>query len=637
MNFPELLLDYCAIVIFTITFLSILVRRATKGVVNKLFLAVLSVSTLTAVFDIASVLAESVYIKGNTDYYALLYVFNLFYLFLRNGTAFSFVFFIYAITRTTYKIRSIKSRFLLGIPFWILVTLLVTNALHGWVYTIDPVNGYRHGPVFFLFYVVSSAYMIYGAAYLIKFRKFIAADKFITLIAIYLIQVIAVLMQAFIHGIYFEMFAMALDCLLMVLIVVRPEELIDLSVGLLSWKAYRNEIKKITYSGHPVQIVVLKIVNAVQMRAFIGEHRYNEYIFNLASAIDKFSAKNNFHVEIYYEAPGYLYVIFDEKYSDYDVYSMLPLAFNTIREKLHSASELGLEVECKMLVIHYPEVAVGEEDLIKLGHNFTSIMPFYQDYVKAEDLIVTQRYELENNMDNILSDAIKNGKFKMYYQPIYSVKEKKFSSAEALIRLKDEKYGMISPGIFIPAAESSGSIIAIGDFVIESVFKFVSESNIKALGLEYIEINLSMAQCTRKDFPARVKQLQDRYKIDPKQINFEIVETADNSVDDAADKNIRELVELGYSFSLDDYGTGYSNIKRISVLPLSIIKIDKSLVDNIGTPDGKSIIRNTVRMMKDINKELVVEGVEVEEVAEELSQMDCDYIQGFYYSKPLPK
>ena len=102
------------------------------------------------------------------------------------------------------------------------------------------------------------------------------------------------------------------------------------------------------------------------------------------------------------------------------------------------------------------------------------------------------------------------------------------------------------------------------------------------------------------------------------------------------DDNLRILSEQGYSFSLDDYGVGYSNIQRVSQLPLKIIKIDKSLVDNMNTASGKSIMNNTVRMMKDIKKELVIEGVETKEDFEELRKMGCDFIQGFYFSKPLP-
>ena len=103
------------------------------------------------------------------------------------------------------------------------------------------------------------------------------------------------------------------------------------------------------------------------------------------------------------------------------------------------------------------------------------------------------------------------------------------------------------------------------------------------------------------------------------------------------DIDLNGLKDMGYDFSLDDYGTGYSNIQRVSKLPFSIIKIDKSLIDGIGTEDGMSLVKNAIRMMKDIRKEIVAEGVETKEALDKLAEMGCDYIQGFYFSKPLPK
>ena len=107
-------------------------------------------------------------------------------------------------------------------------------------------------------------------------------------------------------------------------------------------------------------------------------------------------------------------------------------------------------------------------------------------------------------------------------------------------------------------------------------------------------------------------------------------------IGNVAEKNIQRLVEMGYSFSLDDYGTGYSNMKRVVTLPLRIIKLDKSLIDEMKTPTGRSVIRSVIQMMKDIHKELVAEGVETKEDLDMLQDMGCDLIQGFYFSKPLP-
>jgi EAL domain-containing protein (putative c-di-GMP-specific phosphodiesterase class I) len=238
-------------------------------------------------------------------------------------------------------------------------------------------------------------------------------------------------------------------------------------------------------------------------------------------------------------------------------------------------------------------------------------------------------------MAEILERGLKEHNFEMYYQPIYSIKEDRFVSAEALIRLKDRDYGYVSPGIFIPAAEQSGFIDEIGNFVIESVYKFVSTHNLKRLGLSYIEVNLSVEQCLKEHFADYIVGTQNEYNVRPERINFEITETAYNSAKDVLDRNIKKLKARGYQFSLDDYGTGYSNMQRVLNLPLKLVKIDKSLVDDLDTENGASIVRNSIKMMQDIKLEVVIEGVETEEQLEILKSMGADYIQGFYFSRPL--
>ena len=179
-------------------------------------------------------------------------------------------------------------------------------------------------------------------------------------------------------------------------------------------------------------------------------------------------------------------------------------------------------------------------------------------------------------------------------------------------------------------------MIPIGDFVLESVFRFISENDLRELGLSYIELNLSVAQCLQGDLSDKILALEKKYHVNPEYVNLEITETTYENIGDTTDMNIKRLSENGFSFSLDDYGTGYSNMQRISRLPLKIIKIDKTMVDDMDNNAGMSVMLNTVSLMKDIRKEIVCEGVETAEQLERLEGLGVDFIQGYYFSKPLP-
>jgi EAL domain-containing protein (putative c-di-GMP-specific phosphodiesterase class I) len=242
-----------------------------------------------------------------------------------------------------------------------------------------------------------------------------------------------------------------------------------------------------------------------------------------------------------------------------------------------------------------------------------------------------------SNIDIILEDALKNRKLMVYYQPIYDTKSEKYRSAEALLRLKDERFGFIPPDVFIAAAEKSGAIHRVGSYVLEEVCKFMSEDEFKDLGLDYIEVNLSAVECMQSNLITKVLPVLDQYHVEADKVNLEITETAVGDMESVIEKNVDELNDSGIKFSLDDYGTGYSNITRIAKLPFSLIKIDKSLTTSVFNPNMRIVVENTVHMIKDLDMKIVVEGVETEELAKYFTNLKCDYIQGFYYCKPLPK
>ena len=133
------------------------------------------------------------------------------------------------------------------------------------------------------------------------------------------------------------------------------------------------------------------------------------------------------------------------------------------------------------------------------------------------------------------------------------------------------------------------------------------------------------------------KEILDEYKINPSRINFEITETASDYLADAVLRTMKDISTNGNNFSLDDYGSGYSNLGRVMSFPYRIIKLDKSLVDGLDDTRSYEIMRQTISLLKSLGAEIVVEGVEDKDKAEWFSEMGCEYIQGFYYARPMPE
>ena len=246
---------------------------------------------------------------------------------------------------------------------------------------------------------------------------------------------------------------------------------------------------------------------------------------------------------------------------------------------------------------------------------------------------------------HVVSEAIKNSSIEMYYQPIYSLEEKKFTNAEALVRLKDsETVGYVSPEEFIPLAERKGIIMPLSNLIFNQVFAFMSENNLRKKGMNHIEVNLSGLQSVDANLPKLMKSLLMKYNIAPDCVNLEITESIAVTSGYMLKKNMEELRKFGCSFAMDDFGTGYSNLSRIAKADFELIKIDKSLLwpcfkenGTEGTKNAKILLENMISMLLKMGRKIVVEGIETKEQFEYLESLGITYAQGFYFSKPIPE
>lgn len=243
----------------------------------------------------------------------------------------------------------------------------------------------------------------------------------------------------------------------------------------------------------------------------------------------------------------------------------------------------------------------------------------------------------EKAIEKAIELAIDRDTIEVYYQPIFNTEKQCYTSAEALVRLNDELLGYISPEIFIPIAEKNGMILKLGTMIFEKVCRFISEENLKDTTIEYIEVNVSVVQCMQQNFVEELIEIMDYYHIAPEQINLEVTETAAVNSISILQENIEKLHAKGISFSLDDYGSGYSTLGYLHQLPFQIIKLDKLMVwDAFENERAGITLKFTVGMLKELKVRIVAEGVETQEQQMHLTGIGCDYLQGWYYSKAIP-
>ncbi len=224
-----------------------------------------------------------------------------------------------------------------------------------------------------------------------------------------------------------------------------------------------------------------------------------------------------------------------------------------------------------------------------------------------------------------------NNGLELNFQPIYSVKEGKFKSAETLLRLNDSILGSISPAEFVPIAEKNGLVLQMDLLVVKKVCQFIAKYNPKeSLGLEYLSVNLSAAEFMNTQIPKQMTEILNHYHIDPSFIVFEITETVATVSYDIVKTCMQEYRSRGFRFALDDFGTGYANLSQVVSLPFSIVKIDRSLLFG-----SIIVLEDLLHMFNRLGLTNIIEGVETIEQAELIRDMDIDYIQGYLYANPL--
>lgn len=629
--------DLSAILIMLIM-IAILFQRKIQGRrTNQLLMALYVNVLLTTVFDLWSE-AYNIWFLAQASDSTFRYVLYYGYFLSRNLTPPLFQLYLCSLTDTWHILKKRRwIQVLFAAPYTMVCLLLFSNLFFHNVFYFDQNLVYTRSYMFYGLHLCAFLYFVIGIAFLMIYRKVLAADKLLALICFYPWNVIAILIQAFIPEYLVEMFLNTISLFLVSNIVQRPEEVINPIIGIRSHIAYTTDMKKALYLQKPVRVFLAQIVNYPSLLTILGNDACSVLMKQISDKMQTAFHRQRHSADLYYLENGLFAAV--SEVEDPEYYRKAAQCFSA---SIHGGFQMGkleLEINSCSSVFRCPQDFGEYDKMMSFVNTFSSFLPANGAVTFLEDENDKQKFmfHLRNETDKIVSKAIEENRFQMYYQPIYSVSKKRFISAEALIRLFDEKYGFISPELFITAAEKNGTILQIGEFVLDSVCRFVAECSEKGLPIEYIELNLSMKQCVQIDLTDKVLYYLKKYDLRPEQINLEITETAATTAQDIVEENIRTLSQQGIAFSLDDYGTGYSNLSRVICLPFRIEKIDKSMTDKVFDSKINAILRYSIRLLKEIGMEIVVEGVETEAVLQQFEEMGCDFIQGYYFSRPLPQ
>lgn len=286
---------------------------------------------------------------------------------------------------------------------------------------------------------------------------------------------------------------------------------------------------------------------------------------------------------------------------------------------------------------YYPNVEKEQPISILCDRVIATVLSIKNDYSKCLAVYDEKENSLriaEQQLERDFNEALENGEFVVWYQPKYDCKSDKLVAAEALVRWKKTDGTMVSPGAFIPLFEEDGLVSQLDEYIFEKVCEFQSK-RIRAGKTTFpISVNLSRNSIYNLNLVARCLEIIKEYNVPIDLVPVEITESAATGQNNVH-KSCENLVESGFLLHMDDFGSGYSSLSNLSVVSFDVIKLDKSLIDEIGNRKGEIVVRHIIGIAKELGLKVVAEGVEHDNQVRFLKENDCDQIQGFFYSKPV--
>ncbi|MEW6313352.1 MAG: EAL domain-containing protein [Pseudomonadota bacterium] len=308
----------------------------------------------------------------------------------------------------------------------------------------------------------------------------------------------------------------------------------------------------------------------------------------------------------------------------------MSMPFHIGDSEIHLTISIGISI--------YPDDGKDITTLIKqadtaMYHAKENGRDNYQFFAQEMTVRATERLSLESK----LRRALERGEFLLHYQPQVDIPSGHIIGVEALIRWSHPEMGMISPARFIPVAEDSGLIVPIGEWVMHEACRQNRAWQDAGLPKLSVSVNLSALQFRNKNLPRTVTHALEQAQLDPSCLELEITESI---IMQGAEKTIsalQELKNMGIKLSIDDFGTGYSSLNYLRRFPIDRLKIDQSFIRDIThNPDDAAIIRAIISLGKSLKLKIIAEGVETREQLAFLQNHDCDELQGYYFSRPLP-
>ena len=484
---------------------------------------------------------------------------------------------------------------------------------------------YSYGPSALATYFFALTFLVMNLYSMIKHKNMIRESRREAVFVWMIVWVLAALIQFVFKELLLVGYAFVIGIMILYLKLENPEQNLDRKTGLFNQNAFAEYIQQLYAQEQKFSLLSLHLEelfkqNAIEKSAEEAIQTVSRYLMSIPDARAFKYAEDE--VILLFKDKGYAKLILEEIQEHFN---------GKWGEDETAAIRLrGFFVPNMQILANASDIPVFLRYVRENSTKYTESL-----FLTVEETIMHDMYK-ELEIEQKMLRAIEEKSFEVQYQPIYSIEEKKFTCAEALVRLRDDDQRLIPPAEFIGVAERNGLIIKLGEAVFEKVCHMWSEQNPEIFGLQYVEVNLSVVQCTYPGLADDFISIMKKYGVNPTYINLEITESASLEAKNILLSNMKTLMDYGVHFSLDDFGTGQSNLNYIVDMPVHIVKFDKTMTDAyFANGKAKYVMEAAMHMIHGMNLAIVSEGIETKEQLDTMQSLGIRYIQGYYFSKPL--
>ncbi|MDO4188903.1 MAG: EAL domain-containing protein [Lachnospiraceae bacterium] len=621
--------DICALAVLIVILCANGSKKSSSDEASKKLLYLVIVTIIVGTLDIVANVNN-----GNGSRVAINYYCSGLYHILRNVTFYLYVSYIVSTVGIVHKVKNLYIEILKFVPLVAVICIAVTTPFNHVFYFYDDTSRYMRGKGFLAIYIFTSIYAFFAIYYIWRNVYIIGKRKALSLASCAIFSFAASVVQYMKPYVVVDIFGFALSILFITLFVDNPGDKIDRTSFLMNRQAYTNELRTIFFTNRPVDIVHINIANHKTLEEMLGYSNYVSLIKTISDKAVEVNIKLKKSAELFYLRDGRFRAILNG--NDLDRTNAFAKDMLKLFNSYINVNGADVVLESSVCISRCPEDFNVLDNLLDFG----AVASRFEEagtIVYSKEIMKIDGYDVLSNLNRTIEKGIIDGKFELYYQPIYNIETNDYKEVETILRLHETDKKIIEPDTFYPIAEQSGAITELGRFAMEETCKFIDSDEFKNTGIEKLSIRLSAVNCLQKDIVDRIDELIGKYNISPKMIRFNITESLATDNQKIFASNITKLSEEGYTFAIDKYGSGYSNITTISLLPIEVVKFDRSFAGGEEYEKIRIVFENSAEMMKMLGKKVIIEEVDDWGLVEKFKLLGCDFMQGDAIAKVMTK